>query len=327
MAGSAGILFLAGAGVGTGLTTLQTSDASRFFNNVAPVRTSSTEFKLTRPLIAYETPEATPLEEYASLKNRLQDAVDHAKQTQKVEDVSVYYRSLETGRWIGIKQNSIYYPASLLKVPVMIVYFRMAESDSQLMNRYMTYRPVTNGNPFDAPSTLTSGRSYTVLELVEHMIKDSDNGATYTLLSKIDEDLLAEVYSDLGIQNPGKDSSKYQISTKTYALFFRILYNATYLSPASSEKALELLAQVSYTEGLVAGVPKEVTVAHKFGEHILSQGTQENGVELHDCGIVYHPTAPYLLCIMTRARDLPSATSVIASLSKLTYEAADAQHR
>jgi len=229
-------------------------------------------------------------------------------------------RALPSGRWIALRRNVIYYPASLLKVPVMIAYFRKEESDPTLFEQRIIYTPLSTGDTFEAPSKLVTGRSYSIRELIEDMIIESDNGAAYTLLSKIDAGLLSEVYTDLGIQDPGNDSSKYEISAKTYALFFRVLYNATYLTPEASEQALELLMRTSYKEGLVAGVPADVPVAHKYGEHVVSDGATVQGVELHDCGIVYRPEHPYLLCVMTSAKDLSTASALISSISKAVYE-------
>src|SRR6185436_5295057 len=86
---------------------------------------------------------------------------------------------------------------------------------------------------------------------------------------------------------------------QNYSHLFRALYNGTYLSHDASEKALELLSRTKFSDGIVAGVPKETTVSHKFGERTLSLNTSSIN-ELHDCGIVYYPGHPYFLCIMTK---------------------------
>ena len=105
---------------------------------------------------------------------------------------------------------------------------------------------------------IVPGRTYTVEQLLEYMIKYSDNNATALLDANIDPDTLARVYGDLGI--PSEDDvtlanadfiTAHQIST-----LFRVLYNATYLSRDDSEKALQLMSQVSFTQGIVAGVAK-----------------------------------------------------------------------
>ena len=305
---------------------LRSNPAQSFWEEFRPVRISGNKFSLVRPLVAYETPEASALHEYASLKRLVQDAIDTHQKTGVIGDVSVYYRNLSTGRWIGVSQGTTYHPASLLKIPVMIAYFKEAESDPSLLAKRVVYKPTTGGNAFETPSTLMQEKTYTIDQLIEHMIVDSDNGATFTLIKLINEDVLKEVYTDIGIRDPGDNSAAYQISTKTYALFFRILYNATYLSPAYSQKALELLSRTTYRDGLVAEIPTSVVVAHKFGEHI-GEGSTAEGVELHDCGIVYYPKDDYLLCVMTRATDLAPAESLIQDISKTVYDAESPETR
>jgi hypothetical protein len=104
------------------------------------------------------------------------------------------------------------------------------------------------------------------------------------------------------------------MSVKDYASFFRILYNASYLSKDSSQKALSLLSEVDFTDGLRGGVPKDVPVANKFGERQV--GTTQ---QLHDCGIVYLTDHPYLLCIMSRGSDFDELASSIKTVSHLVY--------
>jgi len=74
--------------------------------------------------------------------------------------------------------------------------------------------------------------------------------------------------------------------------FFRVLYNATYLSSDSSEHALSLLNLPDFPQGIEATVPKGVAVAQKFGERSVftSTGAVDHR-ELHDCGIIYYPKA------------------------------------
>ena len=109
-----------------------------------------------------------------------------------------------------------------------------------------------------------------------------------------------------------------QLSVRQYASFFRLLYNASYLNRTHSEQALALMAGSSYVKGLAAGVPKSVPVAHKFGE----RGNLDANIryQLHDCGIVYHPHTPYLLCIMTQGDDFARMERAIRDISRLFYE-------
>lgn len=294
------------------------------FGDFSAIRQSNSRYPLISPLLAYRAPEATELGKYTDLKSVFENIVQQATSTGVATNISIYFRDLDASEWVGVNQNSTYYPASLLKVPVMIAYFKKAESDPSVLTEYITYQAV-KGEAFDTPSTLVPGKSYTVEQLIESMIIESDNGAAQTLLAHIDSTVLDQVYTDLGITNPGDDSATYELSARSYGLFFRVLYNATYLNLAYSEKALVLLSRATFAQGLTAGIPDGVVVAHKFGEHIMVKGNTPSGVELHDCGIVYYPGRPYLLCVMTNAKDVASAYSIIKNISAKTYSAIQKQ--
>ena len=82
-------------------------------------------------------------------------------------------------------------------------------------------------------------------------------------------DGLGDVFRDLDISVPSDYAQQYFISAKNYSLFFRVLYNATYLSREMSEKALGLLSKTVFRDGLTAKLPSSVVVSHKFGEWVL----------------------------------------------------------
>lgn len=293
--------------------------AAAFQVSLIPIQEGGSPYKLVHPLLAYRTPEAPSYGEFAELERALVAKIAALKAQRGIQRASIYFRDLDTARWVGIDENDTYHPASLLKIPLLIAYYKQAERDSVVFERWLTYHKLEGLPYFDAPSILTEGASYQVKELITRMVIDSDNGATYTLLAALNPEALDGVYQALGISIPGEESAEYKISTRTYGLFFRILYNATYLSPESSEKALALLTKTTFTEGLVAGVPAGVTVAHKFGQYVMAVGTIAQGVELSDCGIVYYPEHAYLMCVMVQADTEESGAHAIRALSDITY--------
>jgi beta-lactamase class A len=155
------------------------------------------------------------------------------------------------------------------------------------------------------------------------MIIYSDNDAAQLLIENIDPGKLVKIYTDFGIELPDAEPSGTQVDVKTYAGFFRILFNASYLNRDNSEKALKLLSQVEFKDGLVAGVPGNILTAHKFGERI-GDGNQQ---QLHDCGIVYYPGHPYLLCVMTRGNSALELEKFIQDTSRLVFEEIDKQYQ
>ena len=187
----------------------------------------------------------------------------------------------------------------------------------------------SSGTPFgsvlDSPSvTLTPNQPYTVSELLSHLIIYSDNNAASLLVNNFDPNALGDIFTDLNLGSSSYDTTGDSVTPKQLSLMFRVLYNGTYLTADWSEKALELLSQVNYKQGLVAGVPAGITVAHKFGERELVDSVtgQVTNDELHDCGIIYYPGSPYLLCVMTKGNNgsLQQLQTAIAGISATVYQ-------
>lgn len=243
-----------------------------------------------------------------------------------VERVSLYFRELNDGIWFAIGDVERFAPASLRKVPTMITVLKMAERDPGLLDRALPFRLTRDYNEaqtFKPAVTMTPGAEYAIAELIRRMIVYSDNNAFMLLNAHLDPAELDRTYQVLDLRAPisGPGSDAYQ-SVVTFASYFRILYNASYLRKDLSEWALATLSRTAFRSGIVAGVPPGLPVAHKFGEH---RDDAAGAVQLHDCGIVYHPRTPYLLCVMTRGRAFPPLDDAIASISRAVYEEVDRQ--
>jgi beta-lactamase class A len=253
-------------------------------------------------------------------ESKIKAYIAEVKQEKNLETVSVYVRDLSNGPWFGINEDSVYSPASLLKVPVLIAALKEAQQDGSFFTRKTLFDPEQK-NKYSAniqgEKHIQPGNSYTMKELMESMIVYSDNDAADLLIRNISRENYNEVFLELGIDLSKHAPADNFLSVKEYAAFFRILYNATHLNKNMSEKALALLSLSKYKRGIVAGVPEKTLVAHKFGERSFPES---NIKQLHDCGIIYKPDKPYLLCIMTRGHDFKKQEDVISEISKIIYE-------
>lgn len=278
------------------------------------------DYKFINPLLECEAFEKGSFIQANKIEEKIQKVVDGVPNNPGLEHLSVYLRDLNNGPWLGYNENEKFTPASLLKVPIMMAYFKKAESDPNFLEKKIFYQAVPQdeqGAPNIQPrKSLKFGQEYTVFELIEEMIVYSDNKASNLLLKNIDEIFLEKVYTDLAISIPGENELAGDFMTvKDYASFFRILYNASYLNREMSEKALELLSRSDFRDGLVAGLPEGTVVAHKFGER--RQGAL---VQLHDCGVIYGSKTPYLLCVMTRGGDFSELKKMIEEVSRMVGE-------
>lgn len=274
-------------------------------------------------------------EELVPFKFKVDKFTQELIRNKQADNISVYFRELNDGIAFRIGETRAYSPASLLKVPLMIAVLKHAEKNPGLLNKKIRYdnkdlEVIQNTES----GRLTLGNAYTVDQLVKRMIIFSDNIPTYLLDNTIPFEVLNKTYRDLGILNPYHRLTQpsivladpdYLISAATYASFFRILYNSSYLSREQSEWALQLLSETEYRDGLAAGVPSNIKIAHKFG--IQEKGAHHEIKQLHDCGIIYYPDHPYLLCIMSSGSKFDNLNNTIQSISSSIFQEIDQQLR
>lgn len=296
---------------------------------VYPVRENTDKYKFINRLLACEVPESSGIARYKELESSIQKYINGELVKNNIDNASVYFRELNSGRWIAINEDIKYAPASLLKVPTMIGYFKLASSNPEILQKEVTFKGDFNDNQaeyFKPQKTIQPGQTYTIRELIDYMIKYSDNNATRLLHQNIDNSILEEVYSDLGLSLPSTNAEVDFMTVKSYAYLFRILYSATYLSRSYSELALQILSAPDFPQGIETGVPPNIVVSQKFGERNIIAG-ESSVKELHDCGIIYYPKNPYLLCIMTHGQDFDTLAGIIKNISGITYNKVNPQEK
>jgi len=292
---------------------------------------SSTGYEFTDPLITVSTGSANS-PEYVGLQTQVQNYLNAQEQQNGLSSASVRFSDIEASESFTINPDEEYDPASLTKIPLAMAYYALAESDPSVLSQTIYY----SGTPdldateqIESTNQLTPGQTYTVEEMIEHMIKYSDNNAEQLLadhLSQIGQlDVLSSLYSDLGIDP--NTSIPDNTTVGSYSLFLRVLFNATYLDRDYSEQLLQLLSQSDFAQGIRAGVPTSTPVAEKFGDARIpnAQGAQV-GTELQNCGIIYYPGHPYILCIMTKGASITGLEQTIAGVSKLIYQDVSSQY-
>ncbi len=286
------------------------------------LRLNNAQYRYINPLLMSDTSDGSEFRGLAPMKDKINDLLGELKHDKKIDEASVYYRRLNGGDLININETARFSPASMLKVVVMMAYFKKSETDPAVLSEILTYtgeRDTNQAEHWKPSKAIEAGKAYPVSELIEYMIMYSDNNAADLLVNNIDEKTLNGVYTDLGMRVPEATYGLGDFTAKEYASFARVLYDATYLNRELSDRALGIMTRTDFKNGIVAGTPAEVTVAHKFGERItVDPAGRILSYELHNCGIVYYPKTPYLLCIMTKGKqdkayaDLEDAIKQIA---------------
>ena len=285
------------------------------------VRDNIAQYQFINPLLYIGTDKNLYVDQYKSLVASVNAHINTAVSSGKIAHASVYFRDMNTGHWTGIGEDELYRPSSMIKVVTLMATMKSVEDETVSLSDTLSYTPTDPGLQYYPSNDGMVTSSYSVQDLFKSMIMYSDNGSDLALLSN---DGIKNEYISLynAFRLPLASSSDEDfMSARSYSVIWRTLYNSTLLSDSDSNQALRLLSMSSFKDGLVAGVPAGVTVAHKFGEFTddAPSGVVINR-ELHDCGIVYYPGHPYLLCVMTRGADFPSLAQTIAGVSKTVYD-------
>lgn len=252
------------------------------------------------------------------LQKKLSEYFTQLQESQEIESIAYYVQFLKTWQNFWFNENEKFAPASLMKLPVAISLldtYSIEQIEKIYIDPLVVNQVQISTSRNIGSDIVQEDQLYLISDLMKAMLKDSDNMALQILVNFLSGTDLDDINTSFGIDDEDVDANG-NISVKKYAGFFRILYNASYLSRKNSEYILSILSRSSYRDGIRSGIPLEVPIAHKFGERAY---TDSNIKQLHDCGIVYKEDNPFILCVMTRGEDFEVLESVIQKTTQIIY--------
>ena len=235
----------------------------------------------------------------------------------------VYFEDLTTGAWVGINERSKFVPASLLKLPILVAALKKVETGEIKLNDVVTLEQEDIDYRSGYLAYKGVGHKTTVKELLIYLMNESDNTALKAIGRRYlqDEDIQeANLAMGLPIATPDET-----ISPKEYSSIFRSLYHSSYLRRTFSETALSILLETGFTDQLPAGVPKNIQISHKVGIYYDEEQFGPDRAFFHDCGIIYIPEKPYILCVMSRNSTREESNNVISQISSSIYESVNSR--
>jgi beta-lactamase class A len=257
--------------------------------------------------------------DFSDLRKRFESIV--GKHPQKTY---VYFMYLGNGGWVGINEREKFVAASLVKVPLAMTFFKAVEQGKITLTQQYTLTEADLDEGFGDLYRVGVGKTFSAEDLIRIMLSKSDNTAMHaitTLLARIGiTDPFSDVYAELGweilppiIGNEIIPANIYaEISVKVLSNMLLALYNATYINTEHSQQVLRNLADTPFHDSLPAGVTSETIVAHKIGVSV-------NDNTFSDCGIIYVPGRPYLLCVGSKGVDQQKANAFMAEVSEAAF--------
>ncbi len=295
-----------------------------FFNgnylvNIQKIHTPvNSKYKYINPLLAIEVVNNKNFLENLSLGNKVEKIINTAKRNKKVQEGSFYSQDMEHGFWTGVNEDQNFSTGKFLRVPIMMAYFQLAQSDPTILSNKLVYQQLGFTQNPQTTEFLVDGQSYTVEDLIRSMIIDDNEAASTILFENVDNSGLNEIYSDLGINFKEDKYSDDYISVKQFSILLRVLYNATYLNREFSEKALAVLAESNPTNGVGLGLQNDLKISQRYRIRSYTENGQ-TFLENHACGIIYYPQHPYLVCLMSIAKNKSDIDNLFREINTAVY--------
>ena len=148
----AGILFLVGLGVIIGYS----------FGKSALPGSCQTAFRYLNESAVCNGAAVIDKKSYSEFVIKLKEYISLETTARKLSDVSLFFRDLNHGPTFGINENVQFVPASLLKLPILLVYLDLAEGDPEILKRQLVYKAVQLLIPqnFEPQETVQEGQPY-----------------------------------------------------------------------------------------------------------------------------------------------------------------------
>lgn len=246
---------------------------------------------------------------FIDLRTQLQDY------TKKIpERMGLYFEYLPSGTSIGIHEKEEFALASLLKVPIAMAALDQIHTGKISPSTQLTLDKSHLDPYYGELWQEGPGYKLTLEKAVEIMLIKSDNTAARVISDAIPDGATEKIFDLLDIPKVQKGEALV-VTPKNYSSILRSLYLASVLPKEESNQLLGMLTRTDFHDRIAGGVPTTIPVAHKIGVHTSPNAALSI---FTDCGIVYIPKRPYILCLMIEGQEI-SAFQYMTNVSRIIY--------
>jgi len=275
-------------------------------------------------------PQAAPVSIDSRVAAAIQDRV-----AKSGADVGIAFETLDGRLTWSSRGDYVFHAASTMKIPVMIELFHQVRQGKLKLSDPLPikneFHSLVDGSVFtlkpedDSETDLykAAGQTRTLDQLCDLMVTVSSNFATNLLIQKLGiENIRATVtalHADgMDIKRGVEDQKAFDkglnntTTARGLATLLLAIADGKAVDPESSAKMVEVLERQKFNEGIPAGVPGNIRVAHKTGEITRIH---------HDAGIVY-AERPFVIVVLVRGiEDFKQSSALIAEVTRDLYEA------
>lgn len=201
---------------------------------------------------------------------------------------SFLYKDLFSGFTVSYNEDGAIFTASTIKAPAMIYLYELASRGEINLNEELTYTSNFYSGGSGVLKSKQPGTSYSVKQLIEYAIHDSDNIAYTMLMNRFGRENILAFWSSLGTKQIYTLNTIWGVtSSRDASIYMEELYR---FSKENQEYGKELLNFFKGAEWkLITDVNGGFNTANKGGW---------SGKAIHDVAIVFDKN-PYILTIFS----------------------------
>lgn len=250
------------------------------------------------------------------LTQELMDLMENYKTVKP----AVFVWDYDTQNYVDINASEVYATASIIKIPVLIDVFKSIEAGQMSLEDTI---PLTEYYRTEGSGSLqfrARDSEYTIDELANRMITESDNSATNMLMAKVGSMTdVNQAIRDWGLKNtyvqtwlPDLTGTNKTTARDMATMLYNIDENEKFLKPESRAKILSYMGHVHNNRLIHAGLGPGAVFLHKTGDI---------GKMLGDAGIVIAPNGKkYIVVILAnRPHNSIAGKDFIVKASEIIY--------
>lgn len=231
----------------------------------------------------------------------------------------IYIENVNTKEIYTLNENESFYGASLYKILVAGAVYKKLSEDVLSTNYLYTY----NSSDYETGTGLlqnySPGSTYTVDDLLDYLLKHSDNIAQNIFTRNIRWDEIDAFYMEYSEQSPSINSfsANNYTNPKEVSKILLNIYRSDTLSKELRRDFFTRMTNTEFEDRISQELSSSLTFSHKIGN-----APQYNS--WHDCGIVFNSdfTDPVVVCLMsknTTYEEFIDSSKAIASFLNQLY--------
>ena len=271
--------------------------------SAVPSTETSTEFQEVSTVLKPKISSFTELETYISSTNG---------------QFAVHVKDLTTQQEYKINSDHSFYGASIYKILVAGAFYEALANDFLSFNYIYMYEPVDYCDGSGVLQNYKIGSSYSIGELLDYLLKYSDNIAQNILVRNIGVGKVADFYRKYyDFSESATFSSDLYITPEKVSNIFYNIYQKDSWSKELRREFFSRMTDTQFEDRIARTLLEELTFSHKIGSAPAVNSW-------HDCGIVFAEDfmRPTLVCLMsknTTYEDFLDVSHVVGSFINSIY--------